>query len=98
MGTLRIGSSLEGVRVSTDWMSQGKCREYPPEVFFPRDGVGVITTRKICDDCPVEMECLEYALENHVDHGIWGGKSERERRRLRSSRRRLALLETQQIA
>jgi WhiB family redox-sensing transcriptional regulator len=81
---------------NTEWMAQGKCREYPPEVFFPRDGVGVLTTRKICDECPVEAQCLEYAIENHVDHGIWGGKSERERRRLRSSRRRLANLKINQ--
>jgi WhiB family transcriptional regulator, redox-sensing transcriptional regulator len=81
---------------STEWMNRAKCRDYPAEVFFPRDGVGVLITRKICDDCPVESECLEYALDNHVDHGIWGGKSERERRRLRSSRRRLALLNRNQ--
>ena len=77
-------------------MAQAKCRDYPADVFFPRDGVGVLTTQKICDDCPVEKECLEYALDNHVDHSIWGGKSERERRRLRSSRRRLALIDHSQ--
>lgn len=84
--------------MSTEWMADGKCREYPAGTFFPRDGVGVIIAQRICATCPVASQCLEYALENHVDHGIWGGKSERERRRLRSSRRRLALLDTQQIA
>jgi WhiB family redox-sensing transcriptional regulator len=75
--------------MSTDWMSQGKCRDYPAEIFFPRNGTGVITTQKICEGCPVINECLEYALENHVDHGVWGGKSERERRRLSRMRRRI---------
>lgn len=69
-------------------MNLGRCRDYPAETFFPRTGVGVITTQKICGACPVAEECLEYALENHVDHGIWGGKSERERRRIARSRRR----------
>ncbi len=84
------------MKVSIEWMAQAKCRDYPAEVFFPRDGVGVLITQKICDECPVEQDCLEYALENHVDHGIWGGKSERERRRLRSSRRRLAKINLNQ--
>ncbi|MGC1418577.1 MAG: WhiB family transcriptional regulator [Acidimicrobiales bacterium] len=84
------------MNTSTEWMNQAKCRDYPAEVFFPRDGVGVLITQKICDECPVEKECLEYAIDNHVDHGIWGGKSERERRRLRSSRRRLALTDRNQ--
>lgn len=80
--------------MSTEWMAQSKCREYPPDVFFPRNGVGVLTTQKICEDCPVAVDCLEYALDNHVDHGVWGGKSERERRRIARSRRRLSKVST----
>ncbi len=74
--------------MSSEWMADGKCREYPAEVFFPRDGVGVIKAQRICTQCPVAAQCLEYALENHIDHGIWGGRSERERRRLLRERRR----------
>lgn len=74
--------------MSSEWMADGKCREYPAEVFFPRDGVGVIKAQHICAECPVAARCLEYALENHIDHGIWGGRSERERRRLLRERRR----------
>ena len=74
--------------MSSEWMADGKCREYPAEVFFPRDGVGVIKAQHICAACPVPARCLEYALENHIDHGIWGGRSERERRRLLRERRR----------
>jgi WhiB family transcriptional regulator, redox-sensing transcriptional regulator len=71
----------------TAWMSQGNCRNYPPAVFFPSDGVGVDRARKICVDCPVVDQCLEYALDERIEHGVWGGCSERERRRILKRRR-----------
>lgn len=77
--------------MSHEWMADGKCREHAPETFFPRDGVGVIVAQRICATCPVSSACLAYALDNHIDHGVWGGKSERERRRLLRERRRLRL-------
>lgn len=72
------------------WMAQGACRAYPPNTFFPSDGVGVDRARKICATCTVTEQCLEYALTNHIDHGVWGGCSERERRRI-AKRRRIAV-------
>jgi WhiB family redox-sensing transcriptional regulator len=69
------------------WMQRGRCRDIPPSTFFPSDGVGVDVARRICEDCPVKAPCLEYALENHIDHGVWGGCSERERRRILKRRR-----------
>ncbi|HQU26252.1 MAG TPA: WhiB family transcriptional regulator [Acidimicrobiales bacterium] len=75
--------------MDTEWMADGLCRDYPAETFFPRDGVGVIAAQRICSNCAVSRACLEYALANHVDHGVWGGKSERERRRIARERRRL---------
>lgn len=74
---------------ATAWMADGNCRMYPPAAFFPSDGVGVDKARKICADCPVIEPCLEYALEHRIEHGVWGGCSERERRRI-LKRRRLA--------
>ncbi|MEY4230435.1 MAG: hypothetical protein RLZZ362_1284 [Actinomycetota bacterium] len=71
----------------TAWMSAGNCRNYPPAVFFPSDGVGVDRARKICVDCPVLGQCLEYALDQRIEHGVWGGCSERERRRILKRRR-----------
>jgi WhiB family redox-sensing transcriptional regulator len=68
-------------------MSEGNCRNYPPAVFFPSDGVGVDRARKICNGCPVTEQCLEYALEERIEHGVWGGCSERERRRILKRRR-----------
>ncbi|HXQ59831.1 MAG TPA: WhiB family transcriptional regulator [Acidimicrobiales bacterium] len=79
----------QGAIMDTDWMNQGKCKEMDPAVFFPSDGVGVQVAQRICADCSVKAPCLEYALGNRIDHGVWGGASERERRRL-LTRRRLA--------
>lgn len=71
----------------TAWMALGNCRNYPPAMFFPSDGVGVDRARKICADCPVVGTCLEYALTERIEHGVWGGCSERERRRILKRRR-----------
>jgi WhiB family redox-sensing transcriptional regulator len=71
----------------TAWMGAGNCRNYPPATFFPSDGVGVDRARKICVDCPVIEQCLEYALDERIEHGVWGGCSERERRRILKRRR-----------
>jgi WhiB family redox-sensing transcriptional regulator len=77
-----------------EWMVRAKCRMLPPETFFPSDGVGVDVARRICQDCPVKSPCLEYALANHIDHGVWGGTSERERRRLARGRRHLTVYQS----
>ncbi len=84
----------------TKWMSHGNCADAHPSVFFPRDGLGVIAAQQICKGCPVVDECLEYALSNHISHGVWGGASERQRRRILSEKRRsrLALAKAQTAA
>jgi WhiB family transcriptional regulator, redox-sensing transcriptional regulator len=74
-----------------EWMATGNCRLHPPTAFFPHDGAGVDRARKICNGCPVLDQCLEYALVNRIDHGVWGGTSERERKRILYQRRRQAL-------
>ncbi len=73
--------------MDTEWMARGRCRDLDPAIFFPNDGVGVQAAQRICAECPVKAPCLEYALVNRVDHGVWGGASERERRRLLRQRR-----------
>jgi WhiB family redox-sensing transcriptional regulator len=70
-----------------EWMSRGRCRDLSPTIFFPSDGIGVQEAQRICADCPVSDACLAYALDNHIDHGVWGGASERERRRILRRRR-----------
>ena len=54
------------------------------------DGVGVDVARRMCAGCPVRAECLEYALLHRIPQGVWGGASERERRRILRARRRSA--------
>jgi len=73
--------------MDTEWMRSARCREIQPSTFFPSDGVGVESARRICADCPVKEPCLEYALAYRIDHGVWGGCSERERRRILKRRR-----------
>ena len=76
--------------MDNSWMSEGNCNYHPPAVFFPSDGVGVEVAKKICATCPVKDACLEYALDQRVDHGVWGGASERQRRRILKNRRKEA--------
>jgi WhiB family transcriptional regulator, redox-sensing transcriptional regulator len=71
------------------WMLQARCRGASPTEFFPSDGLGVESAQHICRECPVRAECLEYALVNRIEHGVWGGASERERRRILRRRREL---------
>ncbi len=77
--------------MDTTWMAKGNCAEKPPALFFPSDGVGVEVARRICATCPEKVPCLEYALMNRIEHGVWGGCSERERRRILKRRRLTAI-------
>lgn len=72
------------------WMLDAKCRGTQPAGFFPSDGLGVERAQRVCEECPVRAECLEYALTHRIEHGVWGGASERERRRILRSRRQLS--------
>ena len=77
--------------MDTEWMAVGNCAHQSPATFFPSDGVGVEVARRICASCPVREACLEHALANRIDHGVWGGASERERRRILKKRRLASL-------
>ena len=81
--------------MDTDWMKHGLCRQLAPSTFFPNDGAGVEMARRVCGDCPVQAPCLEYALAERIDHGVWGGASERERRRILKRRRQEAIASRQ---
>lgn len=71
-----------------EWTAEGRCRGMDPQVFFPSDGLGVQVATAICRDCPVREPCLEYALVNRIQHGVFGGESERSRERILRQRRR----------
>lgn len=65
------------------WQSDALCAQTDPEAFFPEKGGSTRDAKRICASCEVKAECLEYALQNDERFGIWGGLSERERRKLR---------------
>lgn len=67
------------------WQSDSLCAQTDPEAFFPEKGGSTRDAKKICTSCQVRAQCLRYALSNDERFGIWGGLSERERRRLRKN-------------
>lgn len=71
-----------------DWQSSALCAQTDPELFFPTKGAAAGPPKRVCAACEVRTECLEYALENDERFGVWGGKSERQRRRIAEDRRR----------
>ena len=66
-----------------DWKDAALCAETDPEAFFPEKGGSTREAKKVCTSCEVRAECLDFALANDERFGIWGGLSERERRRLK---------------
>jgi WhiB family redox-sensing transcriptional regulator len=70
------------VRVAPSWTEQAACRGLDPELFFPHGASQ--EARRVCARCPVRVDCLDYAVAHRERYGIWGGRSERERRRLGS--------------
>ena len=65
------------------WQTDALCAQTDPEAFFPEKGGSTRDAKKICTTCDVRDQCLEYALQNDERFGIWGGLSERERRKLK---------------
>jgi WhiB family redox-sensing transcriptional regulator len=65
------------------WQEQALCAQTDPEAFFPEKGGSTREAKRICIGCEVKGDCLEYALGSDERFGIWGGLSERERRRLK---------------
>ena len=76
------------------WQDFANCLGVDPDLFFPERGASTREAKEVCKGCVVREDCLEYALANGEKFGIWGGLSERERRRIRRQRalaRRTAL-------
>ena len=82
------------ILAAPSFMDLGSCRGLDPEIFFPDRGHSLRPAQKVCGGCIVADECLEYALANGERFGVWGGTSERERRRIRRARRLGAAAET----
>ena len=73
----------EDVEEELRWQERALCAQTDPEAFFPEKGGSTREAKRICTTCTVRDECLEYALAHDERFGIWGGLSERERRRLK---------------
>ena len=73
-------------RQERSWQAQANCMGVDPDLFFPERGASTREAKEVCRGCVVREDCLEYALANGEKFGIWGGMSERERRRLRRAR------------
>ena len=84
------GIALPPLRSPADlaWQDDAPCTQADPELFFPAKGGSTRQAKRVCMACDVRAACLEYALANGERHGIWGGKSERERHRIAAGRSR----------
>ena len=84
-----VSLGVPGVRKVTEdddqlaWQADSLCAQTDPEAFFPEKGGSTRDAKRICTTCEVKVQCLDYALKNDERFGIWGGLSERERRKLR---------------
>jgi len=85
--TDRKTSSRPVSRIGTRWRDHASCRSTGTHLFFPEQESaafeGVEAALALCRQCPVKNACLQFALETKQEHGIWGGTTEAERRRLR---------------
>jgi len=79
-------TETETINLERGWQDQANCLGVDPDLFFPERGASTREAKEVCKGCIVRGECLEYALANGEKFGIWGGLSERERRRLRRQR------------
>ena len=66
-----------------DWRAYAACAKSDPDLFVAAGAIEHKLAKRVCRACPVRKECLAYAMDEPVDHGIWGGLTERERRRYR---------------
>lgn len=84
--------------VSSVWRDRAACRGLDTTMFFPQQGESVVEARAVCATCPVRAECAGFALVSGQRFGIWGGETERDRRRVRAARRRSAEAERSSAA
>ena len=82
----RITPSTADTEETPSWQDEANCLGVDPDLFFPERGASTREAKEVCRGCVVREECLEYALVNGEKFGIWGGLSERERRRMRRQR------------
>lgn len=84
VGGFDLGSDgVDELPAELAWQERALCAQTDPEAFFPEKGGSTREAKRVCLSCEVRSECLEYALAKDERFGIWGGLSERERRRVK---------------
>ena len=78
-----VDAAENGLPPELAWQERALCAQTDPEAFFPEKGGSTREAKRVCMSCDVRAECLEYALAKDERFGIWGGLSERERRRVK---------------
>lgn len=76
--------------MNLSWRQRAACRGVDPDIFYPVTDEEAEEAKAICGECPVRQPCLEYAITNREKDGVWGGATERERRRIIRQRRKTA--------
>ena len=76
--------------MNLSWRNRAACRGVDPDIFYPVSEEDAVQAKAICAQCPVREACLEYALAARERDGVWGGATERERRRMIRHRRKTA--------
>ena len=72
-----------GQATDQNWRARALCAKTDPDLFFSPGALEHKAAKRICRECPVRRECLVYAMDTPMDFGVWGGLTERERRRYR---------------
>ncbi|GAB6901002.1 hypothetical protein JCM9957A_40920 [Kineosporia succinea] len=78
-----VATNSDNLPPELAWQERALCAQTDPEAFFPEKGGSTREAKRVCMSCEVRAECLEYALAKDERFGIWGGLSERERRRVK---------------
>ena len=86
-----LASTLALAAADDQWRDHALCRDTDPELFFPVGTTGQALVsqdhaKRVCQECTVQQECLDYALDTNQDSGIWRGLTEEERRSIRRRR------------
>ncbi len=86
-----VGSPTTAPQPMRDWRRSAACRDTDPALFFPVGTTGpaveqIAAAKRVCNACPSQTECLEFALASNQDSGVWGGLTEDERRTIRRAR------------
>jgi WhiB family redox-sensing transcriptional regulator len=83
-----LATSVALANADYHWRDEASCRDTNPDLFFPIGTTGqalvqIDNAKRVCQACPVQRDCLDFALATNQDSGVWGGTSEEERRKLR---------------